>query len=341
MTAIKPLVVSMGEPAGIGPDVILKAWDQRAELELPFFYVVGAVTCFHERAKALGLSVPLTSIQDGVETAALFQDSLPVIDIGPIGAVEPGVLFSGNGRFVIEAIHRSVDMVAKGMASGLVTAPIHKAGLYETGFSFPGHTEFLGALAQDLYEGEGRPRSPVMMLASDELKVVPLTVHVALKDVPGLLSQELIVETVETLVGDLHHRFGLQRPRVALTGLNPHAGEDGKMGREEIDVIIPALETLTSRGFNVVGPVSADTCFYKEARQQYDAVVAMYHDQALIPIKTLAFDEGVNVTLGLPFIRTSPDHGTALDIAGTGAANPLSFVCALRMAAKMARTELA
>ena len=335
----KPLVVSMGEPAGVGPDIILQAFEHRQTFETPCFYVIGDAACFEARAQALGCALSLHIITAPEEAVAHFPNALPLIDIGPIDAVSPGTLNPENASAVIEAIRLGVQHIAEGRAAGLVTAPLHKAGLYGSGFQFPGHTEFLGALAADFFKPEGGSSQPVMMLVAEGLRVVPLTIHVALKDVPGLLHQELIIKTVQTLAKDLTMRFGLKRPHIVLTGLNPHAGEDGTMGREEIDVIIPAIKALQAEGLSVAGPVSADTCFHAEARAGYDAVVAMYHDQALIPIKTLAFDEGVNVTLGLPFIRTSPDHGTALSLAGLGKARPDSFLNALRLAAEMATYE--
>ena len=331
MTQQKPLVVSMGEPAGIGPDIILSAWTKRKDYDVPCFYVVGNQTCLQARAELLGLKVPLTSIKTPIDCAEHFETALPVFESMPLCPVQAGQLNPDHGAFVVDAIKQGITAIANNQASGLVTAPIHKANLYQTGFAFPGHTEYLAYLSEKLF---GRRVHPVMMLASDLLKVVPLTIHVPLKDVPGLLTQSLIIETIQIVSKDLQSRFGINHPRIFLTGLNPHAGEEGTMGREEIEIITPAIEQLKQQGLNVSGPYSADTCFHAKARQQYDVIIAMYHDQALIPIKSLSFDEGVNVTLGLPFIRTSPDHGTALSIAGTGKADPLSFICALKMAAQ-------
>jgi 4-hydroxythreonine-4-phosphate dehydrogenase len=330
----KPLVVSLGEPAGIGPDIILDAFAEREQRALPPFYVQGCLRVLRERAKALGLKVDIEDIEraDGQNVIETFSSSLPVVQSLPLGNVSAGELSLQHGPFVIEAIKRSVEDIFEGRASGLVTAPLHKGSLYGSGFKFPGHTEYLGSLASEFYKVKCQP---VMMLASDELRVVPVTIHVPLADVPSLLTKELICTTVEILSKDLTDRFGLLKPNIILTGLNPHAGEDGTIGRTEIEVIEPAVEELCASGLNVTGPFSADTCFHPRARAQYDAAVTMYHDQGLIPIKTLSFDDGVNVTLGLPFIRTSPDHGTALEIAGTGQARSDSFIAALKMAAEM------
>jgi len=235
---------------------------------------------------------------------------------------------------VIAAIERAVAEVAAERAAAIVTCPIAKSTLYASGFAHPGHTEFLGALAERHYPGS-QP-TPVMMLASEELRVVPLTVHVPLADVPRLVTAQRIAEVAHVTARDLAHRFGVARPRLAVAGLNPHAGEDGTLGREEVEVIRPAIAALRSEGLDISGPHSGDTLFHAAARRRYDAAICMYHDQALIPLKTLAFDTGVNVTLGLPFVRTSPDHGTAFDIAGSGRAEAASLVAALHMAARMA-----
>lgn len=331
----KPLVVSIGDPAGIGPDVILMAFEQRNTLNLPPFYVQGDKGILRERAKQLNLEISFQEIDEAQihEVASLFSSSLAVRKSGvSISDVEAGHLNADNASFVIEAIRNSVEDIHNGFASGIVTAPIHKGNLYSAGFEFPGHTEFLASLSRDVF---GLERQPVMMLASDELRVVPVTIHVPFADVPSLLTKDLIKETTHILAKDLEDRFGIKSPHIIVTGLNPHAGEDGTIGRTEIEIIEPAVQDLCADGVNVTGPYSADTCFHPRARANYDAAVTMYHDQGLIPIKTLSFDDGVNVTLGLPFIRTSPDHGTALDIAGTGDAKPNSFIAALKMAAQM------
>lgn len=330
----KPLVVSIGEPSGIGPDIILEAYSARNSEGLSPFYVHGCSQILRDRAERLGLNITVQEIDrdDSASVLEGFSSFLPVVQSGDMCSVQVGCLSEQNGRFVIEAIKRSVEDIFLGRASGLITAPIHKSNLYGAGFQFPGHTEYLAALAHELYKVDCKS---VMMLASDELRVVPVTIHVPLEDVASLLSKELICETVEILSKDLTSRFGLSNPRIILTGLNPHAGEDGTIGRAEIEVIEPAVHELNAAGLNVTGPFSADTCFHPRARAQYDAAVTMYHDQGLIPIKTLSFDDGVNVTLGLPFIRTSPDHGTALEIAGSGDAKADSFIAAVKMATEM------
>ncbi len=332
-----PLVVSMGEPAGIGPDIILLSWLRRVALSLPFFYVIGNKACLSERARQLGLDISIETITHSEQVRDVFLNALPVMEGLPVDRVLAGKINPANGAFVIDAIKSGVQAIHKNQASGLVTAPIHKGALYDVGFSFPGHTEYLAALSAELYKLDVHP---VMMLACDHLRVVPVTIHVPLCDVAGLLTQDLIVKTVKTVAHDLSTRWKIERPHIILTGLNPHAGEDGAMGREEIEIIEPAIETLKSCGLHVSGPYPGDTCFHQKARAGYDCAVCMYHDQALIPIKTLSFDEGVNITLGLPFIRTSPDHGTALSIAGKGTADPTSFIEALKTAQIMADNQL-
>ena len=310
-----PLVVSSGDPAGIGPDIILSAYSLRDRSDIPPFFVVGDVSLLHQRADMLGLEIKVGHVSEDEDISSQFSRFLPVLEAAGLSDVVAGQISSSNGAYVIETIRRSVEEIASGRASGLVTAPIHKAALYGAGFQFPGH----------------------MMLASKELRVVPVTIHIPFETVPEVLTKELIVETVSILAKDLRLKLGIETPRIIVTGLNPHAGEDGTLGREEIEVIEPAIKILQDAGLKVSGPYSADPCFHPRARQGYDAAVAMYHDQALIPIKTISFDEGVNVTLGLPFIRTSPDHGTAVDIAGTGAAKADSFIAALKMASGMTR----
>jgi 4-hydroxythreonine-4-phosphate dehydrogenase len=327
-----PLAISMGEPAGIGPDIILSLFARRAELALPPFVVFGHAGFLAERAKRLGLDVAIERTEpEGAEAA--FANALPVIHIDGDVPDTPGVIQPSAARVVIAAIEQAVASIKVGRCSGLVTAPIHKGALYHAGFSHPGHTEFLAALCA---EG-GRTPLPVMMLAHEDLRTVPLTIHVPIKDVPGLLNKELILETLRVLARDLRDRFGIEAPRIAVAGLNPHAGEGGSIGREEIDIIIPALELARAEGIQAIGPLPGDTLFFPRHWRQYDAVLAMYHDQALIPIKTVAFDAGVNVTLGLPIVRTSPDHGTAFDLTGTGKASTSSFLAAIAMAEQMTK----
>jgi 4-hydroxythreonine-4-phosphate dehydrogenase len=331
----RPLAVSMGEPAGIGPDLVLAAWVARRRAELPAFFVLADPALLADRARRLGLAVPIREIAAD-EAASRLEDALPVVPLEARAHAEPGKPDPRDPPAVIEAIRRAVELVHAGAAAAVVTPPIAKAPLTAAGFAHPGHTEYLGELARELWGIEAKP---VMMLWAPELAVVPVTVHVPLAAVPRLLTTELIVRTGRIVDADLRTRFGLPRPRLALAGLNPHAGEAGTMGREDLDVIAPAVESLRAAGIEATGPHPADTLFHAAARQRYDAVLAMYHDQALIPIKTIAFDSAVNVTLGLPFVRTSPDHGTAFDIAGTGRASPASFFAALRLAARLALAD--
>lgn len=325
-----PLAISMGEPAGIGPDIILALYAQRVALGLKPFVVFGHAGFLKARAKRLGLEIEVTATLPE-EAEAVFATAMPVSDIAGDVPDQPGRPHGGAAPVVIAAIEGAVASVQAGRCSGIVTAPIHKGALYEAGFRHPGHTEFLAALCAE----NGVEPLPVMMLAHEDLRTVPLTIHVPLKDVPGLISVQLILETLRVMDRDLRTRFGIVEPRIAVAGLNPHAGEGGAIGREEIETIIPALEAARHEGLDVVGPLPGDTLFFPRHWRQYDAVLAMYHDQTLIPIKTVAFDAGVNVTLGLPIVRTSPDHGTAFDLAGTGKASTSSFLAAIAMAHQM------
>ena len=329
-----PLALSGGEPAGIGPDIALAIWAGRHNAPTPAFVVYADAASWRERARWLGLSIPIQTIAHPAEAFDTFPSALPVIDIPHAVPVTPGVPDSRNGSAVIAAIVEATAAVARGDASAIVTNPIAKSVLYDAGFTHPGHTEFLAELAARHFPGP--LYTSVMMLACDELRVVPLTIHVSLASVPARLTVETIVATARILHASLVTEFGCPAPRIAVAGLNPHAGESGTMGTEDRDVIAPAIAALRAEGIAATGPHSADTLFHAAARVGYDAVLAMYHDQALIPIKTLAFDRGVNVTLGLPFVRTSPDHGTAFDIAGQGIANPESLIQALLLAADMA-----
>lgn len=326
-----PLAVTMGDPAGIGGELTVMAWARRAE-GLPCFYAIDDPERLAQCAALAGLSVPVVEIADPAEACAAFATALPVL-AEPLRAEQPpGTPVAANAMPVIRSIERAVEHVSDGLAAGVVTNPINKLALYEgAGFAYPGHTEFLGALA--------RVKRTVMLLAGPELRVVPITIHVALSEVPKLLDQALICDTARITATALQKYFGIASPRLAFSGLNPHAGEGGKMGREEIEIIAPALAELRAEGLDVQGPLPGDTMFHAEARIGYDVALCMYHDQALIPLKTLDFHHGVNVTLGLPFIRTSPDHGTAYNIAGTGKANPTSFIEALKMAARCAENR--
>lgn len=326
----KPLAISMGEPAGIGPDLILSLYARRAELNLPPFCVFGHTAFLRARAQRLGLALDIVEAAPG-DAVDLFASALPVSPV--VGAVSdtPGQTDVRAGGSVIAAIADAVAATLRGDCRGLVTAPIHKAALYHAGFSHPGHTEFLA----ELCARGGTPKLPVMMLAHGGLRAVPLTIHVPITAVPGLITRELILETVRVVAHDLRQRFGIAAPQIAVAGLNPHAGEGGAIGREELELIGPAIAELQAEGLSVVGPLPADTLFYPAHWAKYDAVVAMYHDQALIPIKTVAFEDAVNVTLGLPIVRTSPDHGTAFDLAGTGRGSDKSFLAAIRLADQM------
>jgi 4-hydroxythreonine-4-phosphate dehydrogenase len=318
MTA--PLAVSCGEPSGIGPEIAVRAWEALRD-DLPFVWIGDP--------RHLPPGTPVVLIDAPSKAAAVAAKAFPVLPVEFAATARSGHLDPANAPGVIAAIERGVALAQAGEVSRLCTAPIHKKALIDgAGFGFPGHTEFLAALA-----GVNRV---VMMLASDTLRVVPVTIHIPLAEVPRALTPALIEDTIRITAQDLGRWFGLAAPRIAVAGLNPHAGEGGAIGREEMDVIAPVLDRLRAEGFDIAGPLSADTMFHAVARAGYDVAIAMYHDQALIPIKTLAFDEGVNVTLGLPFVRTSPDHGTALDIAGTGQARPDSMIAALRLAQRMA-----
>ena len=326
----KPLAISMGEPAGVGPDIVLALYDRRKELALPPFCLFGNADFLRSRAKRLALDIDFATV--GAEGAAeAFDRSLPIADIEGLVPDHPGQTSPLSANAVIGAIYQAVRATLTGACRGLVTAPIHKGALYHAGFSHPGHTEFLAELCAQ----GATPRLPVMMLAHGGLRAVPVTIHVPIKDVPNLLTKELIVETARVVEHDLRVRFGIANPQLAIAGLNPHAGEGGAIGREDLEIVAPAVAQLQFEGLDVVGPLPADTLFYPTHWAKYDAVIAMDHDQALIPIKTVAFEDAVNVTLGLPIVRTSPDHGTAFDLAGTGRASPRSFLAAIAMADAM------
>ncbi|EIM28322.1 4-hydroxythreonine-4-phosphate dehydrogenase PdxA [Microvirga lotononidis] len=325
------LLLTQGDPAGIGPELSLRAWLERDAASLPAFGVVGDPGHLDRVAKRYGWDVPIVAVEPD-QIRAAFSHALPVVPLSAPVSAEPGKPDPAHAASVIESIGTAVRLVRAGSAAAVVTNPIAKHVLYEAGFRHPGHTEFLAALA-----AEGGPETyhPVMMLWSEPLAVVPVTVHIPLADVPAALTTDLIVLTGRIVARELRQRFGVENPRLALAGLNPHAGESGAMGTEDESVIVPAADILRSEGIDVTGPLSADTMFHARARSRYDAALAMYHDQALIPIKTIAFDEAVNVTLGLPFVRTSPDHGTAFDIAGKGIARPDSLMAALKLAARL------
>jgi len=325
-----PLAVTAGDPAGIGLEITIKAWGDRASNDIPPFALFADVREVVARARALGGQAQVKRIASLSEAVGLFDRAIPVIDVAQAMPATAGQPDPRNGAAVIAAIESATTAVLAGDALALVTNPIAKSVLYGAGFNHPGHTEFLAALAARARPNE--PHTPVMMLACDELRVVPLTIHVAIAKVPGLITRALILDTAHIVHRALMQDFAIAGPRIAIAGLNPHAGEAGTIGSEDRAIIAPAIAELAAEGLRVSGPHSADTLFHAQARNRYDAVLAMYHDQALIPIKTLAFDHGVNMTLGLPFVRTSPDHGTAFDIAGKGTARPYSLIEALKLA---------
>jgi 4-hydroxythreonine-4-phosphate dehydrogenase len=327
------LALTMGDPAGIGPELSLQAWLRRRETGVPAFAALADPALLRRTAAAQGWSVPVRETEIG-QAASVFPDALPVCPLAAPVEAAPGRPSPASAAAVIESIETAVRHVRLGQAAAVVTNPIAKHVLYAAGFRHPGHTEFLAALAAD--PGHAAPH-PVMMLWSETMAVVPVTVHIPLSAVPAALTTELILRTARIVAGDLARRFGIAAPRLAFAGLKPHAGENGTIGPEDAAVVAPAVETLRREGIAATGPWPADTMFHPRARQGYDAALCMYHDQALIPIKTIAFDEAVNVTLGLPFVRTSPDHGTAFDIAGWGMARPDSLEAALTLAARLAK----
>jgi 4-hydroxythreonine-4-phosphate dehydrogenase len=330
-----PLALTQGDPAGIGPDITLAAWTRRTADKLPPFLYLGDPGILAARAQKLGLAVAVEET-DAASAIDVFGRAIPVIAI-PAGAeVAPGRPDSATASGTIGAIERGVELAFTGKVAAVVTNPIAKSVLYDAGFKFPGHTEFLADLGR---RATGQPVTPVMMIAGPELRTIPVTIHIPLRDVPEVLTTRMVYETCRIADHDLRVRFGLAAPRLAVSGLNPHAGENGALGREDDAVVAPAIAQLRTEGIDAFGPLPADTMFHAAARKTYDVAVCMYHDQALIPAKALGFDDAVNVTLGLPFIRTSPDHGTAFALAGTGAAKPSSLIAALRMAADMASRE--
>jgi len=333
-----PLAVSMGDPAGIGLEIALKAWTERREKGIDAFVLFADPEAVADRARMLGLAVPIAAVAAPAEAAEAFASSLPVRPVLCSVRPRPGEADPANAGAVIAAIAEATAAVVGREAAALVTNPIAKHIVASADFPCAGHTQFLGALAERHY---GRRFHPVMMLAADELRVVPLTVHCPLADVPNAITRGLIFDTVRITYDALKRDFGIAAPRIAVTGLNPHAGEEGTMGRQEIEVIAPAIADLRAEGLWVTGPHPADTLFHRAARRTYDAAIAMYHDQALIPFKTIAFETGVNVTLGLPFVRTSPDHGTAFDIAREGRASAQSFIESLKLAAAIAAARAA
>lgn len=336
MTPAAPLALTLGDPAGVGPEIVFKAWS-RLRAEGPPFVVVGD---FQSLASASGSNMHLVRrVTAPKQATEVFAEALPVLDIplqSPVIAGQPSPVAAAS---IVRWIETAVGLALSGAVSGLVTAPIAKAPLYEAGFKFPGHTEFLGELtAAASYQGA---RGPIMMLAVPGLRTTLVTVHEPLSKVAGLLTTDLIVNAALVTAQALRRDFGIERPRLAVAGFNPHAGEDGSIGREDAEIIAPAVARLQAEGIDARGPSPADSLFHADARTRFDAVVCMYHDQALIPVKMLDFWGGVNLTLGLPIVRTSPDHGTAFDIAGRGLARPDSLIAAIRMAAEIAARRAA
>ena len=329
---MQPLALTLGEPAGIGPDLALSVWCRRSALDVPPFYLAADADFLRRRAEHLGLDVPIVTVTPPTAAAA-FGSALPVVAIDVAVTAAPGRPDRSSAPAAVASIRRATADVMAGSAAAIVTNPVAKNVLYNWGFAEPGHTEFLATL---VHEATGKSLRPVMMLWSPELAVVPVTIHLPLKEIFKQLSVELVVDTGRIVARDLAKRFGLPHPRLAIAGLNPHAGEAGTLGEEDGAIVAPAVARLVADGIDARGPLPADSLFHAQARATYDVALCMYHDQALIPIKTLAFDHAVNVTLGLPFVRTSPDHGTAFDIAGTGRADPTSLVAALRLAARLA-----
>jgi len=329
-----PLAVSLGDPAGVGPELICETWARGREEGLPPFFFCGGAGVLRAAAARRGVALEVLATDDPEEAAAVFPDCLPVLGAEDADYA-PGHPSEAGARLARASLEAAARLVVARQAAALATAPVSKDQLGKVGFAFPGQTEFLahaaGAAAEDA----------VMMLAGPRLRTVPMTVHCALAEVSERLSVELIVRRARIVAEALRRDFGLANPRLALCGLNPHAGENGRMGREEIEIITPAIEALRADGIDATGPHPADTLFAPHLRPTYDVAIAMYHDQALVPLKALDFDEGVNVTLGLPIVRTSPDHGTAFGIAGTGAARPQAMIAALRMAGEIAARRAA
>lgn len=336
MSSLKlPLALTQGDPAGIGPDIALAAWAKRAEFDVPPFLFIGDPEVLTSRANILGMPVSVVTCE-AEEAFSAFSSALPVLAV-PVGFdVQAGQPHVGAAHSTVKAIEIAVSLTMENKTAAVVTNPIAKSVLYEAGFGFPGHTEFLADLA---LKHTGQAARPVMMIAGPKLRVVPMTIHIPLKDVASALTQDLIIDTCRIVANDLKSKFGMDAPRLAVAGLNPHAGEDGAIGLEDRDIIHPATMRLRKDGIDAFGPLPADTMFHDAARKRYDVAICMYHDQGLIPAKALGFDDSVNVTLGLPFIRTSPDHGTAFGIAGQGIANPSSLIAALTMAAQIAERQ--
>ena len=339
-----PLAISMGEPAGIGTEITLKAWRyfQNSHREGgQTFFLIDEPLRLEKMIRKLNADVPVTTIERPADASQAFSNALPVLPLekitpDPAFDVTPGNPVTGTAGLVIGSIEQAVHLALEGQIAGLVTCPIQKKTLADAGFPHPGHTEFLGALTKNAALPQGVLRGPVMLLAGETLKVAPVTTHIPLALVPKALTPQAVAGVAMVVAQALFRDFGIQAPRLAISGLNPHAGEDGMLGTEDRDIIAPAIGELRKRGINAMGPIPADTMFHEEARAQYDAAITMYHDQGLIPVKTIAFHSTANITLGLPVIRTSPDHGTGLALAGKGVARPDSLITAIKAAATMA-----
>lgn len=333
-----PLALTCGDPASIATELTLKIWQQKNHKGIAPFVYIGDANHLQNTADKLQLKTSIQIINDPLQTVDIFDKNLPVLHQDLLKKSVLGSPVSANASAVIQSIETAVMLTTTSQCRAMITNPIAKHVLYDDGFKYPGHTEFLEYLANKLNSVSNF--KSVMMLACSLLKVVPITIHIPLMDVTQKLTEDLIYETAKIVATDLKKYFGIDNPKMTFAGLNPHAGEAGAMGLEDIEIITPAIKRLNADGYNVVGPKPADTMFHTAARAQYDVAFGMYHDQVLIPIKTLDFDKGVNVTLGLPFIRTSPDHGTAFDIAGQNIANPSSLIAALKLAHKMANNAL-
>jgi 4-hydroxythreonine-4-phosphate dehydrogenase len=326
---VRPLALTLGEPAGIGIDLTLRLWTERKARKLPAFLLAADAAFVAGRAKQLSLDVPLAHCAPE-DAAAKFDTALPLIATGAAATAAPGTPDKSSAAAARASIDLCVSLVQAGKARGVVTNPIAKHVMQSGGFNFPGHTEYLAHLSD--------AARPVMLIWSEALAVVPVTIHLPLRDVPGALSTNLIVESGRIVAQDYRARFGIANPRLAICGLNPHAGEEGTIGREEIETIAPAVHALRAEGIEASGPHPADSLFHEAARHYYDVALGMYHDQVLAPAKALAFDRAVNVTLGLPFVRTSPDHGTAFNIAGSGTGNPSSLEAAIKLADRLSKS---
>ena len=332
-----PLVLTMGDPAGIGLDLALILWSQRHKRKLPKFYLIACAKTLQKRANRLGIEIPIRT-SNPQNCCDDFDSTLPLVPITANAIEFPGKSRIEDVPAILESINTAVEHVKQNLARAVITNPINKSTLNEFGFAFPGHTEYLGQLAKQWYNQKS---TPIMLMANTDLKTVPITIHVPHKMVSKLLTVELICQTTRIVHSEMQNRFKISQPRLAFAGLNPHAGENGNFGKEEIEIILPAINQLNSEGINAFGPLSADSMFHYEMRNTYDCAITMYHDQALIPVKTTNFYETVNITLGLPFIRTSPDHGTANSIAGTGKGNPESLANAIFYANSLADNKVA